>query len=330
MISAPWQVRSLTDADRDALRSLLSSVRPVGPQLERGEDPFAHPRLSGEPHHVGAFVQGRMVAVAGINLQRRHVAGRAQPTAYLFDVRVLPELRRTLVLTSVLRRLFGLLSGSEWVYATVLENNPYMEQLARGTSWLGQGRCLGRTTHCAWPVFLDACRRLPRVTQTDADEASRAYFAMAPGIDMSPADELRFRGGGAYFVHKQHGRVTAVGRLVSESPAREVRQDLSTALAARPLQWIARARGYPPLTNCHGAARLAYLSCFATDSGIPCSEFAAAAASAARVAPYVCFGVDASVPVPFHPLSVSFTSATFGYGSVPGPLTLRAHELTWM
>jgi hypothetical protein len=327
-----WEVRRLRADDAQGLSAVLTSVSIVGPQVDRGHDPFAHPRSSGDCVHVGGFFAGRLVAVAGAVVQSRHVAGRPTPCVYLFDVRVAEPLRRTLLLLHVLRSLREAVAGEEWCHAVVLEGHPMVDRLARGAGWFGPARCLGRTRHVAWPIFLDAPRRLSGapVFETDADEAARAYFEMAPRHDLSPADESRFRASGRYFVRRRGARVTAVGKLVDESPRRRILRDGSLGRTASMLGWVARARGYAALPERGGPMPLTYLSSYASEDASDTVGFAIAAAAAHRGAPYVCFGVDAEAPIPSHPLAVSFVSRTYGYGRLPPQLTLRSHELTWM
>jgi hypothetical protein len=327
-----WEVRKLRADDAHGLSSVLTSVSVVGPRVDRGNDPFAHPRSSGDCVHVGGFHAGRLVAVAGAIAQSRHVAGRPTRCVYLFDVRVAEQLRRTLVLLHVLRALREALAGEEWCHAVIFEGHPMVDRLAQGARWFGPARCLGRTRHVAWPVFLDASWRLSGtpVFETDADEATRAYFELAPRHDLSPADESRFRASGRFFVRRRGARVTAVGKLVDESTRRRILRDDSLGSAASVLGWVARARGYPALPERGGPMPLSYLSSYASEDAPDPVGFAVAAAAVHRAAPYVCFGVDAEATIASHPLAISFVSRTYGYGRLPPQLTLRSHDLTWM
>lgn len=337
MTAAAWQVRTLGPDDAPAFASLLAAVVTPGPRIDRGADPFAHPRSSGEPTYVGAFHERRLVAVAGAVAQTRHVAGAPRRTIYLCDARVAGDFRGTLVLAHVLRALRGALAADAWCHAVVLEANPLLNRLARAMRWFGESRLLGRTRHVAWPVFLcapswaaEAAGARLGVDETDADSAAAAYFRWARERDLSPADEARFRAGGRFFVQRRGGAIAAVGKLVDESATRRILADERPSRAAPLLNYVARARRFPALPRPGQAATLSYLAWFASGDGTPSAGFAVAAAAAARTATHVCFGVDASSPAPAHPLAVHFTSRTYGYGDVPASLRMQSHDLTWM
>jgi hypothetical protein len=327
-----WDVRTLGPADAGALSGLLVSARGVGPRIDRGPDPFAHPLQSGHPIHFGAFRDGHMVAAAGAVTQIRHIGGRPCPTVYVFDVRVAPEARGSLVLCRVLGALRRALAGESWCHAVVFAGHPRAAALARGLRWFDAARLLGRTRHVAWPVFLDAAWRVrrSRVEETDAEEAARAYFDLAPSRDMSPADESRFRAPGRFFVRRAGRHVVAVGKLVDETPSRRIVQDGAPPFGAAVLGLVARVRGFARLPRCGEPAALVYLAWYASSDDQDPMRLAIAAAATARGATHVCYGVDASLPPPAHPFAVHFVSHTIGYGAVPPSLAMNAHELTWM
>jgi hypothetical protein len=329
---ATCDVRTLGAADAGALSSLLATARGVGPRIDRGADPFAHPLQSGQPIHVGAFQDGRLVAAAGAVPQIRHIGGRPCRTVYVFDVRVAPEARGTFVLGRVLGALRSALAGESWCHAVVFAEHPRAGALARGLRWFDAARLLGRTRHVAWPVFLDAPWRFRRahVEEADPEEAATAYFDLARSRDMSPADERRFRAPGRFFVRRAGRRVVAVGKLVDEAPARRILQDGAPPFGANVLGLIARMRGFADLPGRGKPAALATLAWYASSDDDDPARLAIAAAATARGATHVCYGVDASRPAPAHPFALHFVSHTIGYGAVPPALAMNAHELTWM
>ncbi|MCL2448798.1 MAG: GNAT family N-acetyltransferase [Polyangiaceae bacterium] len=322
-------VRRLTSDDALQLASLLGAVAAPGPRVDRGSDPFAHPRATGDPLHVGAFCGDRLVAVVGAVAQQRHVGGVARRTVYLCDVRVASDFRGTFVLLPVLKVLREALSADSWSCAVVLEGNPMAKGLS-SARWFGACRLLGRTRHVAWPAFLDVPPRAHRVEETDADTAAAAYFRLAPAHDLSPADEPRFRTGGRFFVERSGTRVVAVGKWVDERPARRIVADDRSFPAVAVLNLVARARRFPALPRPGASIALAYLSWFASERRAPPAGFARAVASLTRAATHVCFGVDAALAPPAHPLAHHFVSCTYGYGDVPSSLRMQSHELTWM
>jgi hypothetical protein len=327
-----WTVRTLTTADSPALSSILTSVAPMGPRIDRGPDPFAHPRSSGEALHIGAFHDERLVAVVGGVAQRRHVGGAPRRTVYVFDARVASDFRGTLVLALVLKALRAAFAADAWCHAVVFEDSPYVDRLGRGLRWFGASRLLGRTRHVAYPAFLDAggWARGVRVEETEPDAAASAYFRLARRRDLSPADEVRFRGGGRFFVRRRGREVVAVGKLVDESATRRVLADDRSVRGASVLNLLARIRRFPSLPAPGAPVAISYLSSYASDDGVPPVAFALAAAAVARTCTHVCFGVDAAAPPPAHPLAHHFVSRTYAYGDVPSSLQMQSHELTWM
>jgi hypothetical protein len=327
----PYRVRPLSQDDAPRFASLLGSVAAPGPRVDRGTDPFAHPRASGAPLYVGALHGDRLVAVVGAVAQQRHVGGVPCRTVYLCDARVAADYRSTLVLAHVLKATRELLPGDAWCHAVVLEGNPIVERLGRAARWFGDCRMLGRTRHVAWPAFCDiAAAGERRVEETDADVAALAYFRLAPPCDLSPADEARFRTGGRFFVERRGTRVVAVGKWVDESPARCILADPGSVRGAAILNLIARARRFPVLPRPGRPVALAYLSSYASEDGAPPIGFARAVASLTRTATHVCFGTDAAARPPSHPLAHHFVSRTYGYGQVPTFLRMQSHDLTWM
>ncbi len=302
-----WHVRTLGRDDARSLSALLSSVSAPGPEVVRAPDPFAHPEASGAAIHVGAFHDDTLVAAAGAVAQMRHVGGKPQRSIYVFDVRVAPHFRQTLVLAHLLKTLRAALAADDWCLAVVLEGHPLIGRLARGVPWFGEGRVLGRTRHLALPASsaIEETTGETGVEETDVEEAAGAYFRLAPEWDLSPADPARFRATGRCFVRRRGSRVTAVGKLVDEAPGRRILRDGT-------------------------AVPLAYLSSYASEDGGDPVAFALGAAAIDRRAAYVCVGLDASAPARSHPLAVTFISRTYGYGRVPPRLAMRSHELTWM
>ncbi|MFT4415858.1 hypothetical protein ACLM5H_18520 [Fredinandcohnia humi] len=319
---------------------VLSRTTNTGSDLfyvDRSPNFFKLSEELGETRQFGLFSDGELIGSVAVSMHKRIVDGECTNAYYLNDLRVHPNYQRTYAyyrLTKNLLDLYVKEGNVKWMFSTILDSNQNQATIIKGTKILPRGKELGRTVHIGVPLFLKQPKSNYEVSELNGENAWKIYKKLMNAKKFALCDKHVFlRDNGLFLVIKDKQEPLAFCKLVDQSNARKLRLARKLPFSFIVINLFCRVAGCPSLPSKEKEFLHSYVSYYAAkDSNQKyLSDFISYIQRQYKQKySYVFFGVSAKGAIfwerkLFH---IKLTSTTYGYGDIPGNLSMDSHELT--
>lgn len=226
----------LTGGYNEELLALLATSEngSDGFSISRAPDFFALPHESGDSEYYGVVKDGRLLACAGVSIQKRFIKGHVEDVYYLRDLRIDPLLKSPVIFGRLIK---GLLSTRNemprHVVSVILGSNPFMRTITDGNTLFQKAEKIGEIIHTGFPLFCGATDH-SSVERITPDEAWSFYCSTIQHLDFASADENCFKLHNGFFLGlKINGKLHASCKIVDQESSRRILSQRKPVFAER-------------------------------------------------------------------------------------------------